>query len=201
VLLIVCAVAKELAWFAPPSDAEVLVCGVGPVEAAARVARALALGRYTTVVNAGIAGSFPGVAPVGTGVVVAHESLELDIETGEPLALPHGERTIHRSDSDPSLVAMLVERGVPAVRGITVARVTATGATAARLAALGAQVESMEGFAVLRAAEIAGVPAVEIRGISNIVGDRARSEWNFDAGIAGLRRAMHAFLAPSEAPR
>lgn len=200
-LLIVCAVAKELAWFAPPSDVEVLVCGVGPVEAAARVARALAQGRYTTVVNAGIAGSFPGVAPVGQGVVVAHESLELDIETGEPLALPHGERTIHRADSDPALVATLVERGVPAVRGITVARVTATDATAARLAALGAQVESMEGFAVLRAAEIAGVPAVEIRGISNIVGDRSRSEWNFDAGIAGLRRAIHVFLTPSEAPR
>jgi len=201
VLLIVCAVAKELAWFAPPSDTEVLVCGVGPVEAAARVARALAHGRYTTVVNAGIAGSFPGVATVGQGVVVAHESLELDIETGEPLALPRGERTIHRADSDPSLVAMLVERGVPAVRGITVARVTATDATAARLAALGAQIESMEGFAVLRAAEIAGVPAVEIRGISNVVGDRARSGWDFDAGIAGLRRAMHLFLARSEAPR
>ncbi len=200
-VLIVCAVAKELAWFAPPNDVEVLVCGVGPVEAAARVARALAHGRYTMVVNAGIAGAFPGVAPVGQGVVVAHEALELDIESGEPLALPNGERTIRRADSDPALVAALVECGIPAVRGITVARVTATDATAARLASLGAQVESMEGFAVLRAAEIAGVAAVEIRGISNIVGDRARSGWNFEAGIAGLRRAMHLFLARPEATR
>ncbi len=200
-LLLVCAVAEELAWFAPPSEVEVLVCGVGPVEAGVRVARALALGRYTTVVSAGIAGAFPGVAAVGQSVVVAHESLELNLETGAPIVLPHGERTVERADSDPALVATLVERGVRAVRGITVARVTATDATATRLAATGAQVESMEGFAVLRAAEIAGIRAVEIRGISNIVGERARGQWDFEAGIAGLRRAMRAFLASSEASR
>jgi nucleoside phosphorylase len=52
----------------------------------------------------------------------------------------------------------------------------------------------MEGFAALRAAEIAGVRAVELRGISNRCGDRSRSDWNFAAGIAGLKRIVDAFF-------
>jgi futalosine hydrolase len=81
------------------------------------------------------------------------------------------------------------------LHGITVARVTSSDATALRLAdELGAQVESMEGFAALRAAAIAGVPAVELRGISNRCGDRERSGWNFAAGIAGLERIVDAFF-------
>ena len=191
--LLVCAVAQELAWFIPASDVEVLVCGVGPVDAAARVAQALAARSYATVVNVGIAGAFDGVAPVGAGVVVANERLELDVETGIPIVLPHGERPVEWVASDPSLVSGLAACGMQAVRGITVGRVTATEATAERLARLGAQVETMEGFAVLRAAELAGIPAIELRGISNRVGERARNGWNFDAGIAGLQQAMQRF--------
>ncbi|HEX8807183.1 MAG TPA: hypothetical protein VF741_09540, partial [Candidatus Aquilonibacter sp.] len=84
--------------------------------------------------------------------------------------------------------------GFPLLRGVTVSQVTATDATAEHLRRRGAEIESMEGFAVLRAAQLAGVPAVEVRGISNIVGDRTQSEWNFDAGIHGLRRVLNATL-------
>jgi futalosine hydrolase len=52
----------------------------------------------------------------------------------------------------------------------------------------------MEGFAVLRAAAAAGVAAVELRGISNIVGDRARGQWDFRAGSAAAVRALDGFL-------
>jgi futalosine hydrolase len=89
----------------------------------------------------------------------------------------------------------LVEQGFASKRGITVSRVTASDATARRLAALGVEVESMEGFAVLRAAEIAGVPAVEVRGISNIVTDRARSRWDFSAGTKGLQTVLTSLLS------
>jgi futalosine hydrolase len=193
-ILITCAVGKELAFFAPQPHVEMLVTGVGPVEAAAAVSRALAQGPYDLVISAGIAGAFAGAADVGDGVVVSDELLELDIETGERIPLPGDARIVDRANSDLTLVDRLVELGFARVRGITVGRVTATGATAARLAAHDVGVESMEGFAVLRAAEIAGVPAVEVRGISNIVGDRAESRWNFAAGAAGLERVLNALL-------
>lgn len=194
-ILVACAVGKELANLRVRPHVELLVTGVGPVEAASAVSRALAQSSYDLVVSAGIAGAFAGLADVGDAVVVSEELLELDLETGVPIALPPPGRIVDRAGSDLQLVDRLVELGFPSVRGITVPRVTATDATAARLARFGVGVESMEGFAVLRAAEIAAVPAVEVRGISNIVCDRAASRWDFAAGAAAAERILDALLS------
>ena len=172
-----------------------LVTGVGPVEAAASVARALAQSPYDVVINAGIAGAFEGAADVGESVVVSEELFEVDLESGVPIQLPDGARVIDRAGSDLSLVDRLAEMGFRSVRGITVARVTATDATAQRLRALGVGIESMEGFGVLRAAEMAAVPAIEVRGISNLVCERSRSRWDFDAGVAGTQKVLNALLS------
>ncbi len=40
-ILLVCAVAQEIEWLGPRAGVETLVAGIGPVDAAARVARAL----------------------------------------------------------------------------------------------------------------------------------------------------------------
>ena len=72
---------------------------------------------------------------------------------------------------------------------------TTTDASALRLwERYGADVESMEGFSVLRAAAVARVPALEVRGISNYVGDRARAEWDFAAGARATAAALDAIL-------
>ncbi len=194
-ILVTCAVGKELAFLRPQPHVELLVTGVGPVEAAAAVSRALAQSTYDLVVSAGIGGAFEGMAEIGEGVVVADEMLELDLETGAPIALPDGAAIVNRATSDLTLVDRLVELGYRAVRGITVHRVTATDGSAARLAAFGVGIETMEGFAVLRAAEIAGVPAVEVRGISNIVCDRKNSRWDFAAGAQGVQQILTALLS------
>ncbi|HET6895742.1 MAG TPA: futalosine hydrolase [Candidatus Baltobacteraceae bacterium] len=194
-ILVTCAVGKELAFLRPQPHVELLVTGVGPVEAAAAVSRALAQSTYDLVVSAGIGGAFEGMAEIGEGLVVADEMLELDLETGAPIALPDGAAIVNRATSDLTLVDRLVELGYRAVRGITVHRVTATDGSAARLAAFGVGIETMEGFAVLRAAEIAGVPAVEVRGISNIVCDRKNSRWDFSAGVQGVQQILTALLS------
>lgn len=194
-ILVTCAVGKELAFLRPQPHVELLVTGVGPVEAASCISRALAQSTYDLVISAGIAGAFDGAAQLGEGVVVADEQLELDLETGVPISLPDGASVNNRASSDLTLVDRLVELGFRAVRGITVPRVTATDASAARLAALGVGVETMEGFAALRAAEIAGVAAIEVRGISNIVCDRKNSRWDFAAGAQGVEKILTALLA------
>jgi futalosine hydrolase len=193
-ILVTCAVGKELSFFQPHPHVEMLVTGVGAVEAAASVSRALAQSSYDLVINAGIAGALEGMAEIGEGVVVSDEFLQLDIENGAPIQLPDGARIIDRAGSELTLVDRLVEVGFRSVRGITVTRVTASDATADRLRALGVAVESMEGFAVLRAAEIAGVPAIEVRGISNFVCDRAHSSWDFAAGVRGTQKVLDALL-------
>ncbi len=196
-ILIACAVGKELGTFRPPEHVEMLVTGVGPVEAAVAVSRALAQSRYDLVISAGIAGAFEGMAEIGEGVVVSEEIFELDLESGSPIELPDGARVVDRAGSDLTLVDRLVELGYRSVRGITVPRVTATGATAARLAKHGVGIESMEGFAVLRAAEVAAIPAIEVRGISNIACDRSESRWDFESGVQGVQKVLSALLTLS----
>jgi futalosine hydrolase len=194
-ILLVSAIPQELDWLGPRAGVEVLAAGVGPADAAARVTRALVQRRYDVLINAGIAGSLRrDIASVGEGVVVGEEVMELRLESGEPISLPAGQVVADRVPSDAHLCEAVTALGFALVRGVTVTRVTATEETAQRLRAFGAEIETMEGLAVLRAAQLAGVPAVEVRGISNLVGDRASSEWNFDAGIAGLRRVLNATL-------
>src|SRR5256885_1345491 len=51
-------------------------------------------------------------------------------------------------------------------------------------------VEAMEGFGVLRACELAGVPAVELRAISNSPDEADRTRWRFDDAFAALADAL-----------
>jgi futalosine hydrolase len=187
-VLLTCAVERELSWWAPRANVDVLVSGVGPVEAACAVATSLARGRYDLVVDAGIAGALSGAAAVGDGVIVVDDRFELSLEDGRPLALPPDSAIVDRAASTAALVRTLQAHGFAALHGVTVCRVTSTETTAERLGRAGAQVETMEGFAVLRACARAAVPVVQLRGISNRVGDRERSGWNFQAGLDGLER-------------
>lgn len=195
-ILVVCALAAELRGLAARAGIEVFTCGVGPVESAARLARKLAGGSYAAVVNAGIAGAFPGRARVGDALLVREEVLaDFGLEGGGEFTLPGGEQLVERSFADAALLERCAGTGLPAGRGLTVSAVTATRATGERLARTYApDVESMEGFSVLRAAELAGVPALEVRGISNYVGERSERAWDFRAGARATVAALETIL-------
>jgi futalosine hydrolase len=196
-ILVVYAVAAELRGFGKRDGVEMFACGIGPVEAAAETARMLALGKFETVINAGTAGAFRGRAKVGDALIVREEFLaDLGLESGGPLTLPDDAKLVAEVSASQELLAKCDGLPYPVGRGVTVTQVTATHATAGRLTrTYQADVESMEGFAVLRAAALAGVPALELRGISNYVGDRDRSEWNFSAGSKALHTALADVLA------
>ena len=172
--------------------------GVGPVEAAHGTARALAARRYQAVVNAGIAGGFRDRCTVGDVVVVTREEyVELGLEDGSAFPLPDGAALARTVEAHESLLRPFLDGLIPVIvgRGVTSATVTSTDARATLLAQrYRPDVESMEGFAVLRAAHQAGVPAIEIRGVSNLVGARASNEWDFDAGARAAVETTDALL-------
>ena len=155
---------------------EGLVCGVGPVEAAAATARALALERPDAVLHVGLGGG-RGVA--ATTLVLGAEAVYEDLSA----AIPVFERT--RPD------AGLLERARAALPD---ALVTAIG-TSARVGGTSAcEVEAMEGFAVLRACELAEVPALEVRAVANDVDEADRARWRFDDALAALDAALPRLL-------
>ena len=59
----------------------------------------------------------------------------------------------------------------------------------------GCDVEAMEGFGVLRAAQLAGVPAIEVRAISNEIEEEDRSRWRFDEAFAAVLEATPRLVA------
>ncbi|MBC5802907.1 MAG: futalosine hydrolase, partial [Candidatus Eremiobacteraeota bacterium] len=165
-ILVVCALPEELPSFAVGPNVRLLACGVGSVEAAVGTSRMLASEAFSVVINAGIAGAFRGSARIGEAVIVTQDTLaDFGLEGNAPLTLPGGAALVESAHADRSFVTACSGLGLRTVHGLTVTQVTTTDATAARLRQrYGSAVESMEGFAVLRAAAVAGVPALEVRG-------------------------------------
>ncbi|MFD7901008.1 futalosine hydrolase [Kitasatospora sp. NPDC059747] len=181
---------------------DVLAGGVGPAAAAAGAAAALSAHRYGLVVSAGIAGGFAPHAPVGATVVAdAIVAADLGAETPEGFAdvaeLGFGTT---RHTPPPAAVA-LAARALGAVTGpvLTVSTVTGSAERAAALTARhpGAAAEAMEGFGVAEAAARFGVPAFELRTVSNPVGPRDRAAWRIGDALAALERAFAALPVPA----
>lgn len=158
-----------------------LVCGVGPVEAAATTARALALDDVRAVLHVGVAGArrlTPGALVVGT------EAVYIDLSAGIPV--------VERVLPDPALVAAAQE-ALPESISLPIA--TSAGVSEpAGAERHGLRVEAMEGFAVLRACELAGVPAVEVRAVSNDIGEGDRALWMIRRGVEVLSDAIPRLL-------
>ena len=156
-----------------------LVCGVGPVEAAAATTQALAVRRVAAVLHVGIAGARRDSRIAVGSVVVGAEAFYEDLTTTRRLAPD-------RARASSALVSAVC--GVLGVEPIVIGTSGRVGGTNA------CPVEAMEGFAVLRAAELAGVPAVEVRAVSNLVED-ARADWRIDEALAALAQALPGLVA------
>jgi nucleoside phosphorylase len=74
------------------------------------------------------------------------------------------------------------------------ARVAPIGTSARVGGATGCDVEAMEGYAVLRAANLAGIPAVEIRATANAIGEPDRSKWRFEEAKALMAESIPLLL-------
>jgi len=155
-----------------------LVCGVGPVEAAAATARALALRNWGAVLHIGVAGGRNLAA--GT-LVIGGEAIYCDLSAAI--------RLVDRVAADARLIAA-AQQVIPTAPILPIGTSATVGATGPEVS-----VEAMEGFGVLRAAALAGVPAVEIRAISNVIGDSDRSRWQIAEAINALSRETPGLIA------
>lgn len=173
--------------------AAVVVSGIGPAAAAAATATALTLGDFELVLSLGICGGFPGAAVIGD-VVVATDLIAADLGAGSPegfLAMGQLGWAEDRHEVDTSLLRTAADLLGEVVTGpvITVSTVTGTTARVDELAERhGAVAEAMEGWGVLTAALPHGVPVLEVRTVSNTVGVRDTSTWDFPTAFAALTR-------------
>jgi nucleoside phosphorylase len=174
VILVVAATEFEAA-LVDGAPVRAVVSGIGPVEAALATARAISEERPTAILQIGIAGA----------QTLPHASLALGSEAVYCDVLDPGARLprIERVAPDALLLAA-------ARRALPHAHVLPIGTTGRVGGGSACEVEAMEGFGVLRAAVLAGVPALELRAISNPVAEADRSRWRVDDALDALRRAL-----------
>jgi nucleoside phosphorylase len=173
-LLVVAATSRELETVA--GDVATLRCGIGPVEAAAATARALAHDPPEALLHVGLAGARTLAPPT---LVLGAEAVYCDVRAAVPVP--------DRVAADPELLAA-ARRALPGASVLPIGTSASVGGTH------GVEIEAMEGFAVLRAAELARVPALELRAVSNLVDEPDRARWRFDDALAALRAALPALL-------
>ncbi|HEX5174305.1 MAG TPA: hypothetical protein VFV91_09205 [Gaiellaceae bacterium] len=171
-MLVVAATERELALL---DGLDTLCCGIGPVEAAVQTARALAERKPEAVLHVGIAGSRTLEPPA---LVLGSESVYCDV-VDPASSMPR----VERAGPDPALLER-VRAALPEAHLLPIATGGKVGAGS------GFDVEAMEGFGVLRACELAGIPAVELRAISNSPDESDRTLWRFDDAFAALAAAL-----------
>jgi futalosine hydrolase len=158
---------------------EGLACGIGPVEAAAATARQLSAEQPRAVLHLGVAGGrrlIPGSLILGTEAVYCDIAAEIPV--------------VDRVAADSALLGAL-QAAFPDAVSLPIATSAAVSSDAV---SHDFRVEAMEGFGVLRACALAGVPAVEVRAISNDLGEGDRERWMILRGLEALDEALPRLL-------
>lgn len=184
-------------------EARAIAAGVGPANAAAATAFALAEAECDLVVSIGIGGGFPGRAEIGS-LVLADAIVAADLGAESPDGFIGLDKLGFGTAAEPvdlrwhaRLKAALESEGLAVLTGtaLTVSTATGTAETAALRAKLApeAAVEGMEGSGAAAAARMKGIPAAELRAVSNPVGPRDRGAWRIAKALQALETAAAAF--------
>lgn len=176
-ILVVGATERELA---PTEGWQRLRCGVGPVDAAAATAAAVAVCRPAVILHVGIAGARRASGLRPPALVIGTASIYCDLGVSERFAP-------HRLAPDAGLLAA-AQRALAGAAALPIGTSGRVGQTT------GCDIEAMEGFAVLRAAALAGVPAIEVRAVSNAIEEADRGRWQFDEAFAAIVSATPALV-------
>lgn len=192
--LIVC-VATEMEGALLRSHLPVLVTGVGAVNAAFALTRFLEREGARAVVSCGIGGAYPGSElPLACAVWAESECYgDLGAASREgfldmrALGFP----VIAGAEPVYNQVPIAIRPGGRSAPFITVNTCTGDERAAIELAGrTGGGVESMEGAAIAHVALLYGIPAGEVRGISNPVGNRDRAAWRVKEAAVVAQEAL-----------
>ena len=176
------------------------VIGVGKAAAAMRATELLSSlhgQRPPWLLLVGVCGVYPGAGlAVGDLCVVGEDRLAdegVGLAGGEfrgIAAMGLGDEGPFRGDAGRGR-ALAARLGIREVAGATVSTCSACDERSRALAGRsGAAVETMEGAAVMLVCQHLGVPAVQLRAVSNRTGEREAAGWD----LHGSLRALHAAL-------
>ncbi len=180
-----------------------LISGVGMVATAWHLGAYLAQNQPMLAINAGIAGALDLTLQLGDVVHVTTERFgDLGVEETDGRLTDLFELGMLENNTPPYTKGLLVNtkgaenQFLPPANGLTVNKVHGSAASIAAIRAKypDAQVETMEGAAFFYACQMAGIPFLEIRSISNYVEPRNRDAWDLPLAIGNLNGVLRSVL-------
>ena len=148
-------------------------------------AASIAVSRPGAILHVGIAGARRASGIVPPALVIGRESIYCDlagVEQSSSRRKPGRTFTGFPPDSILASAELLegVRSAIPDASLRTIGTSARVGGTS------GCDVEAMEGYGVLRAAQLAGVAAIEVRAVSNEIEEADRSRWQFAEAFAAV---------------
>lgn len=202
-ILVVAATEMEIAETIATNDAvDFLVTGVGVPNCIYRLQKKLFQYNYDLVIQAGIAGTFSDQYPLGHTFLVKkdqfadlgfyeNQQLKTLFDAGfqSPDGIPYSNGWLENNS------ALMDKVSLPMVNAITVNTVTDDrNIIKAYKTKYDAGIESMEGGAFHFVCLMEAVNFLQIRSLSNWVGDRDKSNWRIKAAVADLNRHLGTIL-------
>jgi futalosine hydrolase len=204
--LIVAATAKEIAPFIEAygeqpayfGNWDILITGPGLAATTYHLTKYLSLKKPHTVIMAGIAGGFDVTLPLGKVFLVKEDRIadEGVYEKGELKTLV--EMGLVKKDQFPfnngwlkNNNELLKKPRLKKVRAVTVNQVTARSRDIELYRkTFDPAIESMEGAALHYVCLLENIPFLQLRAISNYIGERNKKNWNFKDAINNLNREL-----------
>lgn len=181
------------------ADIDLLITGIGLTAATYHITRQLSLKKTDLVIQAGIAGCFKKNIPLGSLVAVKQdciadesvvESKELktlfDLKLAAPNSFPYTNKWLVNPGSD-----LFKQNNYKPVKSVSVNQVTTDKKMIAYyIDKFNPSIESMEGAALHYVCLSEKIPFLQLRTVSNYIGERDKSKWNFKDAIANLNNEL-----------
>jgi futalosine hydrolase len=178
---------------------DILITGVGMLPATWHITKYLSVKKPGLIIQAGIAGCFNPDIPL-TKVYAVRSEIMADVGVQEhgvwrdvfdlglcpPSGFPFSRRELRNPHKQ-----LLKNTGLPLARAITVNTISSgKKLTLQRYTAYKPLLESMEGAALHFAALQEAIPFIQVRSVSNYVGERNKKNWQIPAAIETLNEAL-----------
>ncbi|MCK5857546.1 MAG: futalosine hydrolase [Bacteroidales bacterium] len=181
-------------------DTHILIGGIGTAFMAYKLTKTLSQHKYSFVINVGIGGAFSNLFALGEVLNVHNEIFAgvglLDKEKFTNLfemklltegEFPFTQNFMHNF----SLINNKVIEALPLANGVTVNTLfTRSMGADLRYEKLNPHIETMEGAAVFYVCLMEHVPFVQIRAISNYVGETNKNLWKIPLAVDNLHKKL-----------
>jgi len=180
-----------------------VISGVGMLSSCFQISKLIFEQKPELVIQAGIAGSFDEQMALSKVVAVKDEYLGdlgveengnftdiFDLHLQEPDSLPFKNKSLH----NPWLEKLNLLQ-LDTVNAVTINEITTRKERIAQLRTkYNPQIESMEGAALHYCCLQTETPFIQIRAISNYIGERDKSKWQFKASFDNLTSIITSYL-------